>query len=248
MIRRTFPLVVGICGRAGAGKDTVAAILTKALLAHNGGRHRVVRRGLADPVKEVCRAVFGFTDLQLFGPSEERNKPDLRWARTWPDHHWQPGHRMDAGKICGRCGVQASTMSGLPAGPCVIAGTPRRALQLCGTEFGRAFHPDTWVRKLLSDLEGFGARTIVLVPDVRFDNEAAALRAKGGFMIEVRRPGENTAAVSGHASEAGVTAALIDHTVENDGTIRGLEAKLGAELFPLVFERLEEHQRKEFTK
>jgi energy-coupling factor transporter ATP-binding protein EcfA2 len=204
MMVRTFPLVIGICGRAGAGKDTVARILTGALREHNGGRHRVVRRGLADPVKEVCRAVFGFSESQLYGPSAKRNEPDPRW-------------------------------DGL---------TPRSALQLCGTEFGRAFHPDTWIRKLLTDCNGYGARTIVFVPDVRFDNEAAAIAAKGGFVIEVRRPGEIDETIAAHASEAGVSAALIAHTVENDGTIEALKVKLGAELVPIVCERLDEHGRK----
>jgi hypothetical protein len=40
-----------------------------------------VKVALADPLKRICFDVFNFTEAQLWGPSEERNKPDKRYLR-----------------------------------------------------------------------------------------------------------------------------------------------------------------------
>lgn len=56
---------------AGAGKDTFAGFLVK----HFDG----VGVAMADPMKRFAQNVFGFTNLQLWGPSQERNKLDPRF-------------------------------------------------------------------------------------------------------------------------------------------------------------------------
>ncbi len=68
----------------------------------------------------------------------------------------------------------------------------------------------------------------VVADDVRFANEAAAIRALGGTVVEIRRPGLSRLA-GGHVSEAGVAA---DTVVDNDATAvgglsRGLERLVG---------------------
>ena len=80
--------------------------------------------------------------------------------------------------------------------------TPRRAMQTLGTEWGRALAPDLWVEMWAASIVGLER---VVADDVRFDNEVAAVRALGGIVVEVRRPG--IAPLAGaHASEVGVTA------------------------------------------
>jgi hypothetical protein len=64
--------------------------------------------------------------------------------------------------------------------------TPRLAMQLLGTDVARQLHPDIWVRCALARVAIFGNR-IVLIPDVRFTNEARAIRQEGGLVLRIYR-------------------------------------------------------------
>jgi hypothetical protein len=83
--------------------------------------------------------------------------------------------------------------------------TPRRMLQTLGTEWGRnIIHPDVWVtateervKKLVSDYD----YEYILIPDVRFENEAAMVRRMGVLFHISGRGGIE----GNHASEAGVS-------------------------------------------
>lgn len=119
----------------------------------------------------------------------------------------------------------------------VIGVSPRKLAQTLGTEFGRnCVHQDVWVMQLEAFLASCRVwkkpgQTIVL-HDLRFENEAAWVRANGGTIIHLTRPGADGAVgVPGHASEAGIIPTTGDLLIENDGTIAKLHAKL-AELFP----------------
>lgn len=97
--------------------------------------------------------------------------------------------------------------------------TPRRAMQTLGTEWGRAcmgedFWVGLWSRRAVECLEvGCG----VIAEDVRFPNEAAAVRALGGRVIRIERP--SVALSEGcHPSESGLVSIVADAVVLNDGT------------------------------
>ncbi len=62
-----------IFGRAKVGKDTLAQHIVNTYDA------RVI--SFADHMKRFCAATFGFTKEQLWGPSEFRNQPDVRFAK-----------------------------------------------------------------------------------------------------------------------------------------------------------------------
>jgi len=100
--------------------------------------------------------------------------------------------------------------------------TPRELLQTLGTEWGRAFvGPDVWVTIARRRIEELGPTPLepVVVADVRFDNEAAAIREMGGQVWRVERPGFVT---GGHASEQGVSPDLVDFVIHNDGDVDAL--------------------------
>lgn len=122
--------------------------------------------------------------------------------------------------------------------------TARYALQALGTEWGRRMHPDVWVRHALryarldlSTEEGRLGPTFrgVVIPDVRFSNEAAAIRAAGGKVVRITRPGAGLQGAAGaHASEAGIPDELVDLELPNTGPLWLLQAravKLPAVLF-----------------
>lgn len=69
-------MIVGISGKAGSGKSEVARYLVQ--------QHGFVEVALADPIKRAAQEWFRFSDLQLWGPSEERNKPDARYDGLTP--------------------------------------------------------------------------------------------------------------------------------------------------------------------
>lgn len=71
-------MIIGIVGKAGAGKDTIAAMIP-------GAR----RFSFADPLKEFVAQVFDWDRDTLWGPSENRNKPDPRYNGLTPRHALQ---------------------------------------------------------------------------------------------------------------------------------------------------------------
>lgn len=83
----------------------------------------------------------------------------------------------------------------------------RQLMQTLGTEWGRNMvHPDVWVSAWLEtvkDAERGGAR-VILVDDVRFENEVQAIKDVGGVIIRVVRNEMVYADGDNHASEAGI--------------------------------------------
>lgn len=68
-------IILGICGRRGAGKDTFASALAPL------GYRRVA---FADPLKDVARRLFRLSHAQVHGTVEQKETPDPRW--TTPEH------------------------------------------------------------------------------------------------------------------------------------------------------------------
>lgn len=98
--------------------------------------------------------------------------------------------------------------------------SPRRMMQTLGTEWGRQLvNPDLWLimahQRLLQNGPG------MIIPDVRFDNEAAWIRKHGGRIIHVVRP--DTKAVEVHASEDGIEVQDTDARLFNSGTLEELQ-------------------------
>jgi hypothetical protein len=210
-------MIIGLLGKAGSGKDTVADWLVE--------NQNFAKVGLADPLKRICRDVFAFTDEQLWGPSEFRNAPDKRYLQKAREVFDAEDEEMM---------VVRDYL------------TPRFALQQLGTEWGRSCYPNVWIdyalrvaEKLLKkphilkdpsgDIEvvvdydqkdrvasdglttyaikyanniGKKPRSGVVIPDCRFRNEFDAIKAAGGKMVKIVR---QTAGLSGaaatHASE-----------------------------------------------
>ena len=98
-----------------------------------------------------------------------------------------------------------------------IGASPRHLLQTLGTEWGRDHvSPDVWIRvaSRVHEVGSRGKAFRMVVPDIRYDNEAEWIRSKGGVVILVSR--NNLPGVRPHASEAGVSDSLIDLRIVND--------------------------------
>jgi len=192
------PIIIGICGRKRHGKDSVGRILRE-----NFGFRTTA---FADPVKRVAMDVYGLSWDQCYGDGPEKEALDPRWGLS-----------------------------------------PRAIMQLLGTEVGRSIHTDTWIKHTLdnvlsaADGEGFVERddvgrrfnripptvasTLWAVTDVRFPNEAEAIRAVGGTVLKVVRPSLGVP-TDEHPSETSVDLVVADHTVANDGTLGDLRDRV----------------------
>lgn len=215
-------MIVGLCGLAGSGKDTVASILRRDFC--------VQPIAFADPIKRFCAKVFDWDEDRLWGPSENRSEPDPRYRR---EHR-----RLQAGSPDE---YETFLDEGL---------TAREALQLLGTEWGRACYRDIWLEHGLSiarqleddpfkgyhrklgifDTKHFAGprlRRGVAITDCRFPNEVLGIQRIGGIVVRVDRP---AAGLSGpaaeHASEremAHLADGVFDDVVVNDGSLLDLE-------------------------
>jgi hypothetical protein len=196
--------LIGLAGHASSGKDTAADFLVE--------RFGFVKVALADPMKRACAEWFGWSADTLWGPSENRNQP-------WPN------------------------LGGL---------TARKALQLLGTEYGRACYEDVWVDYAIRVAEAIlkfdfaYSPTVglnnwmrgrkpkgVVISDVRFPNEADAIRAAGGQVWRITRS-PNDFSVDDlkwmqHSSETALDSwpdERFDAVIRNDDPIESLRATI----------------------
>lgn len=97
----------------------------------------------------------------------------------------------------------------------------RVLLQRLGSDVGREmFGEGFWVEQAF---KGLGGEDVVFT-DVRFPNEAEAIRGRGGVVWNVVRPG--VGAANGHVSECALDGFVFDETVVNDGSLAELEGKV----------------------
>lgn len=94
----------------------------------------------------------------------------------------------------------------------------RQLLQRLGTEAGRnILGDDVWVNALFQT----PSRGRLVISDVRFPNEAAAIRDRGGVLVRITRPGHGP--VNGHPSETALDDYDFDAEILNDGEIADLK-------------------------
>lgn len=99
--------------------------------------------------------------------------------------------------------------------------SPRYLMQTLGTEWGRGLvNPKLWVilahNRLLKQGPG------MVIPDVRFPEEAEWIRSTGGRIIHLNR--RDAPSVRDHVSEHGIEVMPEDLMVTNNGTLEDLQS------------------------
>lgn len=111
----------------------------------------------------------------------------------------------------------------------------RAILQRLGVGARKVFGENFWVEQALG---GVTPSAKVAISDVRFLNEAQAVKNLGGLMIKVSRPGFTG---DGHASEVDLADYEFDYEIVNDGSLVELERKV----VELVGRLLQDQERSE---
>lgn len=179
----TKPLLIGLTGLAGSGKDTVREILD--------ANHEYDGIAFADPIRDMLRELLATVSV---------------------DEKWMTERDLKEADIP-ELGVSY-----------------RKMAQLLGTEWGRAIHPDLWLKIAESRIALFRKFDSpgVVISDVRFPNEAAWVKSQGGVVWRILRPGIEP--VRAHASEALVDSLPYDYVIDNRGTIDDLKPAVKAAL------------------
>jgi hypothetical protein len=98
----------------------------------------------------------------------------------------------------------------------------RRTLQRLGTESVRALDEDFWIRIAFARIDKLRAAGIpVVVTDVRYENEAEAVRNKRGYLVRITRDLDD--AKDAHASENALNSYAENVRVGNNGSLQDME-------------------------
>lgn len=105
----------------------------------------------------------------------------------------------------------------------------REILQFLGTGCFRAMTPDVWIQYLVKHCEVVAryGTDLIVIDDLRFTNEAAALRKLGAYIVRVQReqpPSNGSAAM--HLSETEQQTIDADEILWNSTDIRALRRQL----------------------
>jgi hypothetical protein len=102
--------------------------------------------------------------------------------------------------------------------------SPRRMLQTLGTEWGRQIvSPNIWIHHLFRRIGDFD----VVVPDVRFLNEAEAIRRAGGVVWRIERDAKCLVGeAASHSSEHELDGFQADQVIVNEGSLSDLHARV----------------------
>lgn len=98
----------------------------------------------------------------------------------------------------------------------------RRMLQDLGSAV-RQTNLTYWIDLTLTDLP-----PLAVITDVRYPNEAKAIRQRGGIIVQIIRPGLKR--VSEHDSETPMAPDLVDVVIVNDGDLKQLQTQVMAKL------------------
>jgi len=226
-------MIIGINGYSGSGKDTVGAII-QYIFAHQ-------EEPLALPVEDMVTNMeehgwfleehSGWEIMKFAGklkdiaehltgiPIEKFEDQEFKKTNLGPEWDYQIDEFNTPTKM-----------------------TIRDFLQKLGTDALRdGLHPNVWVNALMADYHPTPDKTMDesfkdefltgsseihyalpnwIITDVRFENEAKAVKDKGGIIIRVDRPGVKP--INDHPSEIGLDAWNFDYKIANASDIFAL--------------------------
>lgn len=191
-------VLIGLVGHAGSGKDTFAQIVRA--LFENATKEEafdwvVSSESFAAPIKSMVAMLLDF-----FGVASIMNRDAM-------NEYLDGSYKEEV--------IDTIGMS------------PRQLQQTLGTEWGRNIvNENLWLNSMAQRLPQYNEAkkhghkgAVVLVTDVRFDNEAHVIQQLGGKLVYITHGDRVLEHNSKHVSEQGISAEYIDMIIDNSGTI-----------------------------
>lgn len=191
-------MIIGITGKAQSGKDTACRIVQ-----------------LINTVDYDCACSEGEGEKYILDNVDNI----LPMTCMWEKHAFADKLKECASIILGvprfmfESGEFKESFTSLPLSN--KEGEPmtyREFLQYFGTEVGRNIDKDLWVKALMYSY-GRDKESHWIVPDVRFPNEADAIRNAGGVLWKIERDGSGA---GNHISEKLIDDIKVDLVIENN--------------------------------
>lgn len=248
-------MIIGINGKIGSGKDTVGKIIqllseepdlnqwkwnTEQDILHDlnvkpADSCQWEIKKFADKLKDIVCLLLGCTREQL----EDREFKEKELGEEW----WYYTTGIDS------LGTpsQMYLLDEFPyhiSKAILVKLTPRKLLQLLGTEAGRdIIHPNIWVNALMSNYKIISTTGLIsgnkgnliypkpiysnwIITDMRFPNELKAIEDRDGITIRIERGDSTNQLGNLHPSETALDDATFDYVIYNNGTIEELVSKV----------------------
>lgn len=157
-------MIISLTGNMGVGKDTMADYMVE--------KYDFVKVSMADPMKRIAKEIYDFSDEQLWGPSEARNREDTRYRR--PDGTYLTPRVV--GQLLG------NELSRLAYPETWILYMQRIVKKIQSGYFYSEKKGAYKMRGKKSDYTG------IIVSSCRFKNEIEAIKEMGGMAFRLKRP------------------------------------------------------------
>ena len=240
--------LIGVSGKIGAGKDLLCDIINYLgqeedwdsfehfMEESSTYNDNYKNKKFAGKIKDIICLLIGCTREQI----EDREFKEAELGEEW--RIWQISYdterhlfsdKKEAEKMCDEIWDHTDFLE-------TFLLTPRKLLQLIGTEAGRQIiHPNIWVNALFADysdgsVEDLGEKLKLkhlsnwIITDVRFPNEVKAIEDKGGTVIRIERTPRSygTEFKIEHSSETALDDYDFDYVINNNGSISDLIDKV----------------------
>jgi len=151
-------MIIGIAGKARAGKDTLGNFMSQYFSNKYDEHYELM--AFAEHLKYMCKEHFELSTWQVYG--NEKEIPDKRYSKPTKPY------------------CEESGKSELP----YDCWTPREIMQELGS-FYRKIDNDFWVRKLDGNIKGLSLSNVIIT-DVRHVNECEYVK-NNGYLIKLKR-------------------------------------------------------------
>lgn len=149
----------------------------------------------ADPVKDLCINLFGFTYEQAYGTDEQKNQ-------VLSNIRWEDMPRFQNMKLMKKMPIDSKKSWNWREGEM----TAREFMQFFGTDIMRKIHPNVWANACINKINKEGSE-LAVVADVRFPNEVEAINKTGGKVLRLDRDVHE----DNHDSETALDMGNYDH-------------------------------------
>lgn len=219
--------LIGLAGRAGCGKDTIADYLVDT--------YGFIKFSFSDALYNEVQMAFNLPDQSLLRARDTKEIHSellqLRWCRD-TDFINVAIQQIDAETI-----AAGNHRLLYPHG---VSLSPRWVLQMWGTEFRRTQDPEYWVKRADAFVEAFLQNPYVgnfgglVNTSVRYPNELEMICRRNGSVWHVHRRDLPPMANSGHTSEIPLPFKFgVDKEIHNNSTIErlgtGISLMLGSD-------------------